>query len=674
MTRILRAVACLCLLGFCGFAAAQRPNIVVIMVDDLGFSDVGCYGGEIETPHLDALAAGGARFSQFYNTAKCHSSRVSLLTGQYCIAAGDTALSHGVTSAETLRGAGYFTAMTGKWHLKKQPTDFGFDRYFGHLSGACNYFSGDNTFRLNGEPWKVPAKGFYTTVADVDYALEFLGEARRTSKPWYLYVAFNAPHAPLHALPEDYAKYKGRYDGGWDRIRDARMAKQKRLGLLSASLKPSPRPEHIPAWNKMEQWKRDYEANRMTTLAAMIDRVDQEVGRLVADLKKNNELENTMILFVADNGACPYDRRAPQLDVEPTNAKTALGDSTGWSWARNSPFRYYKQNQFEGGISTPAIVHWPAGLKVPKGSLIEQPAHLIDVLPTLADITDSPIPDRWEDRELRPVSGVSLKPLFEGRPLESRPPIHLLFSQDRGLRDGDWKLVSFQSKAWELYNVAKDRTELNDLAASEPERLKNMVAMWTDMAKNVLHASAKSYAPVATAKPPHRHREWTNFDAASPAEYVTRKSKAGKANSKRRSPNRAGKNAIRARKNTSLKVNGSELHLRFTGDDPGIAMDLRANNLAKGPYSLTFRLRCKVEGHGEVLFTTDPALTLPNGTSVVFPVSSDEKWRDVLVDLATDRQLQQLRLDIGDGAGEAKIGDLKLLNAAGVTLLSWPAN
>jgi hypothetical protein len=178
--RILHALLALAITGLIAqpLAAAERPNIVVIMVDDLGFSDIGCYGGEIATPNLDALAASGARFSQFYNTAKCHSSRVSLLTGQYCIAAGDTALSYGVTSAETLRGAGYFTAMTGKWHLKQQPTDFGFDRYFGHLSGACNYFSGDDTFRLNGEPWKVPSKGFYTTVADVDFALGFLSEAR----------------------------------------------------------------------------------------------------------------------------------------------------------------------------------------------------------------------------------------------------------------------------------------------------------------------------------------------------------------------------------------------------------------------------------------------------------------------------------------------------------------
>ncbi len=646
--------------------AAERPNVMVVMADDLGFSDIGCYGSEIETPHLDALAKGGVRFSQFYNTAKCHSSRVSLLTGQYCIAAGDTALSHAVTSAEVLRDAGYFTAMTGKWHLKREPTDFGFDRYFGHLSGACNYFTGDKTFRLNGQPWEVPEDDFYTTVADVDYALEFLKAARQTEKPWYLYVAFNAPHAPLHALPQDYAKYKGRYEQGWDMVRDARLAKQRQLGLFPENLKPSPRPEHIPAWTSLNDWQRSYESNRMTTLAAMIDRVDQEVGRLVDDLRANNELDNTMILFVSDNGACPYDRKPPRLNVEPTNAETSLADSTGWAWARNSPFRYYKQNQFEGGIATPAIVHWPAGLKPASGSIIRQPAHLIDVLPTVAEITGSKIPDQWNGRELRPISGVSLKPIFDGQKLNSRPPIHLLFSQDRGLRDGDWKLVSFQSEAWELYNVANDRSELRNLAAAEPERLKAMIQTWTEITKNVLHAPAKAYSPVKEAALPHRHQEWTNFAAESPGQYV-RKKRSG-----RDSPVKSGsKSAIRARKNTDLKIVGTELQLEFSGDDPGIAIDLRNRNIAAGPYQLTFRLSGGGEGGGEVFYTTNPTVTLPKGERKTFDVRADGQWQDILIELPTSKRLHQLRLDVSEGAGRATISDLKLSNSSGV-LIAWP--
>lgn len=656
-----------CMLAISG-QAAERPNVVVIMTDDLGFSDIGCYGSEIETPHLDRLAADGVRFSQFYNTAKCHSSRVSLLTGQYCIAAGDTALTHAVTSAEVLRDGGYFTAMTGKWHLKREPTDVGFDRYFGHLSGACNYFAGDKTFRLNGQPWKVPEDGFYTTVADVDYALRFLNEARQTENPWYLYVAFNAPHAPLHALPEDYAKYKGRYQQGWDTIRDARLAKQMKLGLFPEGLQPSPRPEHVPAWKSLSEWQRNYESNRMATIAAMIDRVDQEVGRLVDDLRANGELENTMILFVSDNGACPYDRKPPKLDVEPTNAETSLGDSTGWAWARNGPFRYYKQNQFEGGISTPAIVHWPAGLKRDAGSIIRQPAHLIDVLPTIADITGSKIPDRADDRELRPVSGVSLRPLFEDQPFERNAPIHLLFSRDRGLRDGDWKIVSFQSSPWELYNVATDRTELNDLAASEPERLKAMIATWTDMARDVLHVRANFKFEIDHATLPHRHHEWTNFEAKTPSDYVKRKKTANTGRARGGPPN-----AIRARKNTELKIVGRELRLQFNGDDPGIAMDLRSKNLAAGPYKLTFRLRVDAgQAKGELFYTTDPRTTLPKGQRETFDVRTDGQWQQVTIELPTNKVLHQLRVDVSEGAGKATIADLTLSDIKGTELLAWP--
>lgn len=492
-------------------APAKQPNIVVILTDDLGFSDLGCYGSEIETPNLDRLAANGLRFSQFYNTAKCHSSRVSLLSGQWCRQAGDESLQHAVTIPEVLKGAGYSTVMTGKWHLKQEPTDFGFDRYFGHLSGATNYYRGDNTFRLNGEKWEVPKDGFYTTVADVDYALKFLDEVRGEQKPWFLYVAFNAPHAPLQPLKEDYDKYLGRYDVGWDVIREARLAKQEKLGLFGKPVKSSPRPDHIPAWKDLPKKTQDWEMRRMTALAGMIDRVDQEIGRLVADLEKNGELDNTLILFFSDNGSCPYDRKNVGTDKPPYDPTTKWTDSTGWGWARNSPFRYYKQNQFEGGVATPAVVHWPNGLKTQPGALFHEPAHLVDVLPTLADLAGAERPQSWQGRELRPLAGVSLKPVFDGKSLGKRPPIHLLHHVDRGLRDGDWKLVSFQSKKWELYNIAEDRTELHDLAAKHPEIVEKMAAEWHRMTKEVLHAPEKEQKPVSDEGPPHLHREWTRF-------------------------------------------------------------------------------------------------------------------------------------------------------------------
>ncbi len=649
------------------------PNVVVIMADDLGYSDIGCYGSEIDTPNLNHLAANGLRFSQFYNTAKCHSSRVSLLTGQYCIAAGDVSLSHAVTSAEVLRNAGYFTAMTGKWHLNGEPTDFGFDRYFGHLSGACNFFKGDNSFRLNGEKWDVPTmlndKTFYTTVANVDFALDFLNEARKMDKPFYLYVAFNAPHAPLHALPEDYAKYKGRYTEGWDEIRDARIKKQIQMGVLPKNQKPSPRPPHIRDWNDLVPWQRDYETNRMVTLAAMIDRIDQEIGRLVNNLRANDELDNTLILFVSDNGACPYDRRAPLLDVEPTNGDIALGDSTPWAWARNAPFRFYKQNQFEGGISSPGIVHWPDGLKTKPGAIVDTPAHLIDVLPTLADLAGASIPGEYPLRELRPVSGVSLRPVFEGKELNRTEPIHLQFSSDYGLRDGDWKIVSFKGQEWELYNMANDRTEINNLAASEPKRLAAMVSKWKKMSLEVLHSPKLANPKMLPAQTPKSNHQWTLFSNSNEP-FLTAPGKTVTPKSTRKPRDR--NSSIRARKNTQLKRTAETLQLTFIGEDPGIAIDFRAAPISPaGPYRLVFDLRTTWTGQGDIFFTTNKKAVLPKGENITFPIVGGNQSQQVRLDINTTEHLHQLRIDVADGPGDATLTNLRLLDASGKVLKDW---
>lgn len=375
------------------------------------------------------------------------------------------------------------------------------------------------------------------------------------------------------------------------------------------------------------------------------------------------QLENTLILFVSDNGACPYDRRKPLLDVEPTNGDIALADSTGWAWARNTPFRYYKQNQFEGGIATPAIVHWPAGLKTTPGVIVDEPAHLIDVLPTLAEVTQCDIPSSWPEREVRPVSGVSLKPVFDGKSLEQRPPIHLLFSGDRGLRDGEWKAVSFRREAWELYNVAQDRTELNNLATKEPERLQTMIATWTEMTKTVLQAPPQAYAAAIEAKLPHRNSQWTNFDGG-PAPVA--------GNQTRRARDGRPAHGIRARKNTKLTVVDSELRLEFNGDDPGIAMDLRGRQIPVGPYQLRFRLRGGTKDGGEPFFTTDPGTVLPKGTRIEFPVRADDQWHDMELTLRAEKRIYQLRLDVGDGISSATIADLKLLDLNGKPVMFWP--
>jgi arylsulfatase A-like enzyme len=429
------------LFALCPSLFATQPNFLLVMADDMGFSDLGCYGSEIETPNLDKLAAGGLRFSQFYNTAKCHSSRVSLLSGRWCRQAGDESLQRAVILPEVLAPAGYFTAMTGKWHLSKQPTDFGFQRYFGHLSGATNYFTGDKTFRLNGQPFTVPETGFYTTIANVDHALKFIAEARAAKKPWFHYIAFNAPHAPLQPLEQDFKKYQGRYDIGWDAIRAARVAKQKQIGLLPADSAESPRPDHIPEWTKLSAGQRSDESRMMSAYAGLIDRIDQEMGRLIADLEKAGDLDNTVILFVSDNGACPFHRGGATPNTEPYLATTRWGDSTGWAWARNSPFRFYKQNQFEGGISTPAILHWPAGLKQKPGSVISSPAHLVDVLPTFAELAGAKVPTTYPDRA-QPARRRLPRPHHRRRP-NRRPSAHspALFHRPRPAR---WRMEARQ--------------------------------------------------------------------------------------------------------------------------------------------------------------------------------------------------------------------------------------
>ena len=505
-------------------SAAERPNVLAILVDDLGFSDLGCYGSEIETPNLDRLAANGLRFTQFYNTAKCHSSRVSLLTGRWCRQAGDEPMGRAVTIPEMLRDAGYETMMAGKWHLAKEPTDYGFNRFFGHLSGACSYFKGDKSFRLDGKPFQPPNQGFYTTTANVDYAIDFLSDARQQeNRPWFLYLAFNAPHAPLHVLKEDYEKYQGRYDVGWDVIREQRFARQQKLGLFPPTTQPSNRPQAVMAWNELSPEFQDWESRRMTALAGMIDRVDQEIGRLLKDLEEHHEMENTLILFVSDNGACPYDRASVGRDKPPYDASTNWSDSTGWAWARNTPFRFFKQNQFEGGVMSPAIIHWPAGFTGTPGDVTESPAHLVDIYPTLAEVCAAPIPMKWPDREPTPLSGISLQPLFTGSSLPQRPPIHLLFASDRGLRDGDWKLVSFRGQAWELYNLADDRTEMHNLADQHPQRVTAMSARWHELTANDLQAPEREQQPVLAGPVRYENKEWTIYSSPAASTEAKRK-------------------------------------------------------------------------------------------------------------------------------------------------------
>ncbi len=486
--------------GNAGAAPAEKPppNVVLMMVDDLGFSDLGCYGASIiETPTLDRLADEGLRFSQFYNTAKCHSSRVCLMTGLYCFQAGSSSLSRGATIAEVLRPAGYFTAMVGKWHLHDEPTDHGFTRYFGHLSGCTDFFRGDKTFRLNGEKFTDFGDDFYTTDANTDYAVRFVDEAVQADKPFFLYFAHNAPHYPLQAPKELVEKYRGRFRLGWDALRKKRYEKQIELGLIDPKWKLSPRPDYIPAWDDLSKKQKTWEDFRMAVFAAMIDRIDQNLARLIAHLKSRGVYENTLILFCSDNGGCPFERTRHVQEHTPWEPGSHLTYDVGWAHACNTPFRWYKQNQHEGGIASPLIVHWPAGLKTKPGSITHQSAHLIDVMPTLVELAGAAYPRKIQQRPIEPVQGLSLVPIFHGKTRKPHEWLYFQFSTDRAIRQGDWKLASVKGARWELYNLAEDRTELNDLADEQPERVKELAALWHHVAEHVDRAPAKLRRPVA---------------------------------------------------------------------------------------------------------------------------------------------------------------------------------
>ncbi len=514
MNRILSSKLLLCLalllVSSSAVEAEQRPNIIIMMVDDLGFSDFGCYGSEIETPNIDALAQNGLRFRNFYNTGKCHSSRVSLLTGLYCDQAGSESLKRGVTIAEVLGQSGYTTAMVGKWHLSKQPTDFGFQRYFGHLSGATNFFTGDETFRLNGEKWDDFGDDFYTTDANLKWAKTFVNESLTESpdKPFFLYIAQNAPHYPLHVREEDYRKYENRYREGWDQLRSERYQRQLEMGLIPKDWALSPRPELVPEWDALTEEQRDWERRRMAAFAGMVDRIDQTTGKLVEFLKEKQVFDNTLILICSDNGACPFDRTRGK-QYEPWDPRSYWCYDTGWSHVGNTPFRLHKQNQHEGGISSPLIVHWPDGLKTKPGTISSQPGHLIDFMATCVDVGNSKYPSDWPGRKLEPLQGKSLVPILQDQTREPHEFLYFHFATNRAIRQGKWKVVTHRASRWELYDIEKDGTELNDLAAENPALVEELSQLWHKTASEIDHLPEKQTKPVSGKKPPLLKKEGT---------------------------------------------------------------------------------------------------------------------------------------------------------------------
>ena len=508
--------------GDTGSSAAPRPNIILIMADDLGFSDIGCYGGEIETPNLDRLAQGGVRLTQFYNTARCCPTRASLMTGLYPHQAGvghmmeDYALPgyrgdlspSCVTIAEVLRSADYTTLMSGKWHVTTPdpaaqhnwPRQRGFDRFYGTIHGAGSFYDPVSLTREN-DAIEPEGDDYYYTTAIGDQAVAYIDEYGAQDNPFFLYTAFTAPHWPLHAPDDAIEKYKGRYDQGWDALRDERRRHMIEMGLIDETWPLTPRDESVPAWEDADN--KEWHARRMEVYAAQVDLMDQAIGKIVAKVERMGLSDNTLILFLADNGGCAEeiqprwtglhfpshtrDGRPVQQDNDPSvmpgPEETYQSYGVPWANASNTPFRLYKHWVHEGGIASPLIAYWPAGVKQ-IGELNNEPSHLIDIMATCVDVAGADYPTEHRGHAVTPLEGKSLAPVFETGERESHEAIFWEHEGNRAIRQGKWKLVSRYNERerrdgeWELYDMAADRTEVNNLAAEQPERVATMAGTW----------------------------------------------------------------------------------------------------------------------------------------------------------------------------------------------------
>jgi len=487
-----------------GRASKRPPNIVLIMADDMGYSDIGCYGGEIATPNLDRLARGGLRFTQFYNGARCCPTRAALLTGLYAHQAGIGHMvddrgfpsylgrlnTSCVTIAEALRPAGFTTLMSGKWHVGEDPaywpTRRGFDHYFGLVNGSSSYFQVDKDkhMALEDQEYTPPEKGFYMTDAFTDRALGFLERQTSPDKPFFLYLPYTSPHWPLHALPEDIDKYRGTYMMGWDELRRQRHERMITLGVVSKDWPLTPRDERVPAWKDVTD--KAFRDLSMAVYAAQIDRMDQNIGRVLARLDQMGASDNTLILFLADNGGCAEEINRGAPGVGPGGRDSYWSYGLPWANASNTPFRLYKHWVHEGGISTPLIASWPGRVKAP-GSITTQPGHLIDLMATCVDVAGARYPQTFNGQAITPLEGKSLRPILEGREREPHQAIYWEHEGNRAVRQGQWKLVSrFEGgNPWELYDLEADRTETHNLGATNPAKVKELSGLWDAWAVRV---------------------------------------------------------------------------------------------------------------------------------------------------------------------------------------------
>lgn len=501
----------------------KKPNVLLILNDDMGYSDIGCYGGEIDTPNLNKLAEDGLRFTQFYNTARCSPSRASLLTGLHPHQTGVGVLTYdqgpegypgdlnrnSVTIAEVLKESGYRTYMSGKWHIArdlKNPSDSwpkqrGFDHFYGTIIGAGGYYDPNTLTRENENIEHEPAQNdnFYYTDAISDQAVQYIQEhvKENPDTPFFQYVAYTAPHWPLHAREEDVAKYKGCFDEGWDQLREMRMQRMIDMGIIDSSWGLTDRDSTQPEWEEAEN--KEWRLRCMEVYAAQIDRMDQGIGRIIRSLEDSGQLENTMVIFLSDNGACAEDippnvtaeelvndlqlarshtRKGEEVqfgnrpDITPGPENTYQSYETAWANLSNTPFRLYKHWIHEGGIATPLIMHWPAGVQE-KGGIRHSPGQLPDIMATILEVTGGKYPKNYKGNRVFPLEGKSLVPVISKDTLDDRP-LCWEHEGNAAVREGKWKLVKRYPGPWELYNMEQDRTELNDLSSEYPDKVKEM--------------------------------------------------------------------------------------------------------------------------------------------------------------------------------------------------------
>ncbi|MFD2790032.1 arylsulfatase [Arenibacter sp. H213] len=479
-----------------------RPNIILISVDDMGWSDLGCYGGEISTPNIDKLAINGMRFRSFYNAGKCFPSRAALLTGVYAQDCGydkthTNPIRNAVTLGEVLQDAGYATYFSGKHHGIDNPYNRGFQRFYGLIDGAFNHFNpgkqregepkpaqkrNDRQWGIDStifKPYTPKERDFYSTDYFTNYALDYMEESKMKNEPFFLYLSYTAPHDPLMAWPEDIAKYKGKYDLGYGYIRQQRFEKQKSLGLLDNMI-TLPEPTH-KNWDSLSPIEQEYEASVMEVYAAMVDRIDQNIGRLLAKLDKIGAAENTIILFVSDNGAS-----AEIVDLENDDNSAPLGAMARWTslrkdWANvaNTPFRLYKNHNYEGGINSPLIAYWPN--KIKPNTFTNYPGHFIDFMSTFLELSGASYPDVYNGEKITPLRGKSLVAVFKNPDMDREGPLFWEWRGSQAVRLNNWKIVrNGKNSQWDLYNMTNDPTEIQNLAEEKKEKVLELDRIYTE--------------------------------------------------------------------------------------------------------------------------------------------------------------------------------------------------